>query len=613
MSIIITYPFTTPANYTLSNAAVSGGTGKLGFEDVAGLTFQQDFSSSTGFTYNAAKTDFSAGTMVSKAQNPYLSVIGATYTSTLNANWNIAGSTTASIVGSPSLSGGKAVMTSTESIKYVLTSRNDGNGCLRFRYTPNYSGPPAVFSYDIIGFNPDNGTNNGRFDVFHQVGTGQIKVTVYNSAGTSVYVNQTIGGVWSPTSGVEYEIEFNWDYSTGDIRMFIDGALHGLLNSAGAWTHTGAANVTIFVGANARNVNLTNASYNDVVFFDGVKHTAPYSAGYTLPETLYETDTITLPTFTYSQVGDIQSFTGLTGTVTGSPRFIVNDKYWDGAAWSTSDGSYAQASSLALTNTNLPTLTPADTVVVKIVTTSSNTQDVLDLITLTYTGQHYKSSGYIEPIAPLQVEEIVSFSHSIIVPANTTLGVVLKIDGVLKYWDGAAWSTSDGTYAQSNTATQINDNLSSLSFGVNSSVFFRWIFNTSDDQVTPEVDTSSISYDFGGVEIDAGTCVVFGYVKDIRNVGLYGVTVTFQLNTPNNIYSEASNNIIDSGAVSVKTDSYGYFEIDLIKSSEYEGSRTYKVTLTYKDKTVSKTSAGNLLITVPDADSKDITDLLTAI
>jgi len=79
-------------------------------------------------------------------------------------------------------------------------------------------------------------------------------------------------------------------------------------------------------------------------------------------------------------------------------------------------------------------------------------------------------------------------------PANTEIKYILSVnDGVdYQYWDGAAWSASNGTYAQSNTAATINTNISTLSS--NGTLKIKAFLHTSDNTKTPQLDNVFTSF-----------------------------------------------------------------------------------------------------------------------
>src|SRR5690606_17237049 len=115
------------------------------------------------------------------------------------------------------------------------------------------------------------------------------------------YSAQIIGAAWNPTAGTTYEIELVLDTQNGVCRLFIDGVLHGTLGSTFTRSNTATR---LYVGSNAV-YTPCDASFEDLIFFSNVQHTANYSPGYTVPEKIYLGSTVALPPFTYTGLGTI--------------------------------------------------------------------------------------------------------------------------------------------------------------------------------------------------------------------------------------------------------------------------------------------------------------------
>ena len=117
--------------------------------------------------------------------------------------------------------------------------------------------------------------------------------------------------------------------------------------------------------------------YN-IILFNTVQHTSDHSGElpYTYPETVYAGSKVELPTMIYPGPGSLQTFVSASSTENGTPRYVVNDKYWyaAGQIWATSDGTYAKASPIADVIANIASLTASDTLNIDIVFEDSNSQ-----------------------------------------------------------------------------------------------------------------------------------------------------------------------------------------------------------------------------------------------
>lgn len=384
-----TYDFDTASDYTYDPTQIEFPVGEACsvLQGEAG-TFTQDFTSDTGFTYDSSLTEFTGGKVQQIDQRDADAVLGASYTSSKDANW-ADGSTTSTDVGSPVITSNKLDCTGNNSTGVYYDVTGYDAGTIKFKYTPNYTGNPPN-NVDVVGLEQASGNNN-RVGLTHSPSGDNWRFWANNSSGGAEATATQVGanGV-GLVSGTEYEIEFSWDAGTGDVYVFMDGTLYGSIN-IGSWTRI-EGSIRLYIGSNPF-YSKCDASFADVIYYDAVQHTTSYTPGYTVPENIYLTDLITLPSFTYTGVGSILSFTSFTTTEAGTPRYIINDEYWDGGAWSSSDGSYAQASTASDISTNLGTANVADTIVFKLRFDDSNIISDVDQLNLGYTGETYPTDN----------------------------------------------------------------------------------------------------------------------------------------------------------------------------------------------------------------------------
>ena len=616
MAITTTYNFDNAANFTLSNSQISGSDGILGFVDLSSQTFTQSFDSSTGFTFNASNTEFASSLMRQIDKTPANSLFGVKYTSSVNLNWHKGGgSLTGTLNGSPTLSGGKLVCTGVQGVYYT---RDTGTiETHKFKYTPNYTTTPPA-NINLLSIR--NGTNNNdRFLLTNSPSGNTLRLTLNNStAGVVIALATTVGPAWTPTAGVEYEFEVVIDSIAGTVRLFVDGVLHGT-NSPGGWTRGVAAN-RFYLGANDGSYNRGEASFDDYIMFSNAQHTTTYTPGYSLTDTIYSSDTIDIPNSTYSGLGAIQSIQSLGITEVGSPRYTVEGKYWNGSAWVVSDGSYAQANSLATFNTNISSLSVVGESVIsfQVVWDNSNTLSSVDAMTLTYTGQQYAVEGSFLANNSFIAQDITLVTATLNEPSgNQTVRFIADVEGVQKYWNGAAWVVSDGTSSQANTIADFNTNISTL-LTINSTVKPKVVLTTTDQTVTPTITTEGFTYNFGALQPSApGKCQIYGFVIDVNCIAISGATVTATLCRDNDQYSESSDHIVLDKIHTATTDSNGFFSMNLLRSSSYEGGPlqyALEISKIIDGKTVLMEvggSATQIKFTVPDAASVNITDQIT--
>jgi len=371
------------------------------------------------------------------------------------------------------------------------------------------------------------------------------------------------------------------------------------------------ANIATFPGA-----QFGSSVIVKVVFQDSNTLGSIDSISFDINETHYVESSVTLPEMEYTGVGTMISFDEFNTTESGTPRYIVQiDQsgdylYWNGSAWVVSDETYAQANSAATFEANLASLDIEGATIgqFKILFTDSNTQSYVDNLEAVLTTQQYPLSGTLVT-TEIEAEDFTSFTSTEVNTANTTIKYAIYVNGVLKYWSGSAWVASNGLAAQCNTLADINTNIVSI-VSVSSTIKFYMLLSTTDQQETPTIDNLIVNYNFGAVVGAPETCEVYGYYLDASGQPVENVTVSFTLVRNSGQYKEATSNII-AKSVSTTTDSTGYFDITLIRSSEFEGAGTYYVSFSGTGVSTSKDANGNKLqITVPDQISANLTDLL---
>lgn len=267
------YEFNTPSNYTLNNAKIDGA-GALDLIPHPNRIFSNTFDDDTGFTYDNSLSQFIAGILEQKDKTPAGSRLAALYDTTVNSNWNKDGTLAATLNGAPTIVTGRLQCFGAQGLSYSVT--NSGVGAIKFKYKPNYTGSPST-NRNVIAI-ANTATGNSRIMLSHSPSGDNFRIFVTDSTGVVVFTATTIGGSNINLSAANtYEMELNWSNLTGNIRLFVNGALHGTLTAA-PWTH-GVGAASLYVGANALSYNTSNASYEDLVFFNSVQHTALYDPG----------------------------------------------------------------------------------------------------------------------------------------------------------------------------------------------------------------------------------------------------------------------------------------------------------------------------------------------
>jgi hypothetical protein len=284
-----------------------------------------------------------------------------------------------------------------------------------------------------------------------------------------------------------------------------------------------------------------------------------------LNPTIYSAVTATLPEFTYTGAGSLQAFTVFATTDFGGAAYTVNGQYWNGSAWVNSNGTYAQASSASLINTNIASLPTASTLQINFITQASNTQMGLSALTMTYTGQLYPTtSPTIAPNAPLTMDSLNVFTDVFSASGSDGVQYYIKIGSTPYWYNGSAWAISNASYAQTNTSTVINTNASTLPISLGAFVTPYALIHSASGLTTPMLISLTLSYDFFGPEpTPPQTCLVFGYILDENEVPITGATVS--VTNPTTFIN--SGIVIAQGVRTTKTDALGYFSMNLVETA----------------------------------------------
>ena len=352
MSTAVSYPFTTPSNYTYdtSKVEVVNGKAKLRSQNPTGSVAYNTFTTSKDLIYTEGSGDRQG---------------------TLN--------------GGAVVTGGYVVCTSGPTDCVYWNGDNFpflGVGAVKVKVKPAFTGAPSSNGY-IWDFRYGSG------EMYLSItASGALRFTMKNDNGSGAVDFNTSTVSW--VAGQDHEVEVNIDNIGKQYRVYVDGALKGS-NTLASVTRTQAITEGV-LGAYSGKIGGLNASYSDLVVFDTVQHTgASYTPGYTLSEVAYPTDNpVIVPTATFKST-EIRSFTSdITALGLDKVKFVLNingtDTYWTGSEWATSAG-YSQSNTTTEMDVNAEAaLSSRCTVVPKIYLHSENglSTPYIDNITITY-------------------------------------------------------------------------------------------------------------------------------------------------------------------------------------------------------------------------------------
>lgn len=198
-------------------------------------------------------------------------------TSSVNATYVSVGSTTGTAFNGAAVSGGVLDMLGGTAVKHVdydptIPKNAMQIGTVRFRVKPGYSGAPANAQVFLQ-------TNGDQFIIYQQGSTLHYALYV----GASPVFDITTS--FSPTSGTLYEMELDYNITSGASTAFLDGVIVGTSSATGT---RNAATITLFQsGDSLDNIN-SNFTIDDIVYYNTVQHTTNFVSpiiGYNDPQT----------------------------------------------------------------------------------------------------------------------------------------------------------------------------------------------------------------------------------------------------------------------------------------------------------------------------------------
>lgn len=501
MSSLISFGYSDSADFSFNASEIELVGGKAQLKNQVGnASFSEDFADDTDFTYDSDKTEFAGGLVRQKSQRPANATFGATFTVGETASWGD-GILSGILVGGASVTGGKLVIAAANHLATYAAASNmniQQVGTIRFKFTPGYTGAPSSTSF-LFDSGGTASPYRNRIGIYHFT-DGIIYISVKDNTGANIFSHGF--GAWSPTSGTPYEIELDLDVTAGASRLFINGVQSGSTDTAtGTRDLTGC---TLFVIGNTTGGTAgAIGSYDDIILFSTAQHTTNYTPGFALPAADYVTTTVTLPEIEHTLPGDLFLVNSFATTEVNAPRYTIqigqsgNYLYWDSAAWVTSDGSYAQATSASDFNTNCGALDVDGEQYgqFKIHFTDSNTlSSVANLeVNLSMNTGYLTTNPSITTNTSFFASELIDFVATQTEAGSDLVKHILIIGGTPKYWNGAAIVTSNGTYAQSNTVAEITTNI--LAFlSTRHEVSLKSFLHSDDGTTTPNIDTIEIEY-----------------------------------------------------------------------------------------------------------------------
>ena len=227
-------------------------------------------------------------------------------------------------------------------------------GCLLFRYTPNYSGSPNTKVGIFVSSDNDSFQIIKNSIVLEHKSSGDLNVRIKNNGNIDI-VNEDLGN-FSPVAGQTYQFQLNIRIGTGQSVLYIDGSQFGP-----TMTQIGTREPSQYHCFGSSDGGYTNCYVKDFIAFSTRKQIMPLN--YTVPSTQYSTGNPILSVNTPILADKLTNFTdSALGEYPPSTevKYILQisgeDMYHDGTEWTTSDLSYVQSNTPEEITANAATL-----------------------------------------------------------------------------------------------------------------------------------------------------------------------------------------------------------------------------------------------------------------
>jgi hypothetical protein len=412
------------------------------------------FTNPPNYTYDVDEIDISGGQQELLDRRPPNSTFYASYVSNINGNWG-GGVLTGTPFGGASVIAGRLYLAAND-LRYVdydanLNADSQQTGCIRINdLRTGYNGIPAT-TQNFVTITKASGDNDNAVWIKHLSGTGNLNTQIRDATGG--IIASITWGAWAPVAGTSYEIELNWDTTTGATRLFINGVQFGATNAA---VGVRDANIALFrIGSDLNAGDTSFFTLGGILVFDAVQHTTNYTPDWS---NIYET---------------IYSLT--------NPTTIYN--------------------------------------------------------------------------VPVRTDGLVSITETSVKPGSDEIKYILRKDSIDYYHNGSAWTISNGTYAQANTAAEINTNAATFTT-VPINIQIVDFKHSADGSTTPTLSNVKITYNFAGVEPTLTEAVIWGWYYDIAGVPLSAKTIQVQVTR----WLFGTRTVIDDDYMTVPITSEGYFE-----------------------------------------------------
>ena len=299
-----------------------------------------DYNNSSEYQFDSDKIEVDSGLAKLKDLVSAEETFYANYNTNINGNRGN-GVLTGTAYGGASVSGGKLDLAHSDEryVDYSAVGNADSQqvGCVRFKVAMNYSGAPGRDRWLFCIAKSNNDIKN-VIQLRHSKSGAYLRLHMYDKDG--VQIVEHLCGQFLPVAGTEYEIEVNWDLTTGATRLFVNGIQNGSTYSGTALRDSNIGLLRIGSDYDAGGID-SNFTIDDFQVFSDVQHTTNYTPE-SPSEIKYADDSPTIYKTLGDGIANIAEWPTFTETLgagnEGSVKYQISEDgsnwyYWNGSSW----------------------------------------------------------------------------------------------------------------------------------------------------------------------------------------------------------------------------------------------------------------------------------------
>jgi hypothetical protein len=499
----ITFPFDNPLEYVFNSSKIewSANQFQLKLANNPGQDFIENFEDDTGHVVDDT-LEFSGGKLQQINQRPANAVL---YNNFENIGMKVSPEDINFSDGTKTGALGNNATVHDGILDFSSGGYWEGNpdnlssigqqGCIIVRKRFGYTGNAPTIQYII------QTSINIASRVYLVHNSDLIQCYITDEGGVTIF---SLAFVWTPTNASKfYEFAVNWNATTGQARLLIDGITQD------TDTGTGTINApTLFrIGAGVDQLG----AIDQVLVYDTVQHTGNYTPDWSgIQDADFLEGYDTLPEMVYTGAGTLISLDALTSSIIGNLLIALQIgrsgvwTYWNGSEWGIGDGTKDYMCTLADFASNVETLDIEGEIYgqFRIYLPISYAQGYIDELTASLTAQIYPiDNPKLIANATFRSDQLLDLLQTTIESGNNVVKMNFIKDDTPIWYNSVSGEIeeSDGTYAQSNIASELIAILPILS-DTDATWGVQWYFHSEDGTVTSIIQESTITYDVAGPE-----------------------------------------------------------------------------------------------------------------